>query len=96
MENHKYVRIGWSVFQNYIRERVQPCSQIIFQNVEGVRYYGEGGGLQDGRVVPLQNGGWGGIKWGTSFGVVLTWVLQVLTILEGGHKRFPNFERDGA
>ena len=31
----------------------------------------------------------------TNFGVVLTRVLQVLTILEGRHKRFPSFERGG-
>ena len=28
----------------------------------------------------------------TSFGLVSTWVLNVLTILEGKHKRFPPFK----
>ena len=28
-------------------------------------------------------------------GVVLTWVLEVLTILDGGHKRFPPFKKGG-
>ena len=36
-----------------------------------------------GKVLAILNGGGGGTE---SFGVVLTWVLPVLTILEGAQK----------
>ena len=51
-------------------------------------------------VLPLQKKGRGAgkvfaiLNWGhNKFGVVLTQVLEVLTILEGDHKRFPPFKR---
>ena len=62
---------------------------------------GKGGGASE--VLPLQKEGKatrsfshpeGGCT--QRFGVVLTQVLEVLTILEGGgHKRFPLFKREG-
>ena len=58
-------------------------------------YNGRGGGASE--ILSLQKGGvffshpeMGDTK---SFGVVLTWVFEILTILVGEHKRFPLLKR---
>ena len=52
---------------------------------------GGGGGGGRGDLAMLKGGG--GYK---RFGVVLTHVLAVLAILEGGRKKFPSFKRRDA